>query len=114
MLFLNSSNFQQSTRPKMATSMFNLSTSSFPQSVPNGKDDAAVELMISIYWFVDVSGSAIGLIGNALLILACLKTSGKQLQSYSYLFLITAIYDVFYSVIELITQHVSFLVEEIW
>lgn len=73
-------------------------------------DDAAVELIITLYWLVDVSGSIVGLISNALLILATIKTSGKQMQSYSYLFLVTAIFDLFFSFVEILTQHVRILI----
>jgi uncharacterized membrane protein len=70
------------------------------------KDDAAVELMITVYWMIDVSGAFLGLLTNSILIIATLRTSGK-LQSYSYLFLVTAIFDLAFSCVELLTQHVG-------
>lgn len=75
--------------------------------IDNKADDVAAELMITIYWLIDVSGSIVGVISNFTLIMATIRTSGKQMQSYSYLFLVTAIFDLLFSVVEILTQHVS-------
>lgn len=69
--------------------------------------DDASEWMIYVYWIVDVSGAFFGLLTNMILIMITIRTSGKQMQSYSYLFLVTAIFDLFFSLVEILTQHVS-------
>jgi hypothetical protein len=64
-------------------------------------------------YLTDVTGSILSIPLNILLIFAIFKTSEGKLQPYSYLFLAGACFDVFFGVVELATQHVSFL-GEIW
>ncbi|KAI6230253.1 hypothetical protein M3Y99_01080800 [Aphelenchoides fujianensis] len=68
-----------------------------------------VNLMPSdIYGFVDLLGSSIGIFTNALLIVAIFKTSGRgKIQAFSYMVLVSAIFDSFFCWVEVITQHVS-------
>src|SRR4051794_38902038 len=66
--------------------------------------------IIVIYWLLNISGSTIGLLSNALLIRTIYKTSGRPIQPYSYLFLFSAVFDLLFSFVEMVTQHVSLLI----
>ncbi|KAI6239892.1 hypothetical protein M3Y99_00521600 [Aphelenchoides fujianensis] len=56
-----------------------------------------------VLWFTSLCGSAFGIGLNALLIAAIQKT-GRRLI-YSRLFLVAAVFDLFFSIVEILTQH---------
>ncbi|KAI6238047.1 hypothetical protein M3Y99_00731800 [Aphelenchoides fujianensis] len=61
--------------------------------------------LITFYRVVDVVGSALGIVTNVLLLIAIFRSSRSKLQAYSYMFLFTACFDLAYSVLELLIQH---------
>jgi hypothetical protein len=62
--------------------------------------------LIEFCWLFDMAGSILGLITNSILIVAIFRASRQKLQAYSYMFLFTAIFDLAYSVLEIMVQHV--------
>ncbi|CAD5232796.1 unnamed protein product [Bursaphelenchus xylophilus] len=56
-------------------------------------------------WIVDNAGACFGLFLNSFLLLAVYKTTDSKSRPYSYLFLTSALFDIFYSLMELTVQH---------
>jgi|EndMetStandDraft_8_1072994.scaffolds.fasta_scaffold2835793_1 hypothetical protein len=63
--------------------------------------------LIQLLWIFDMVGSTLGVITNTLLIVAIFRASKQKLQSYSYMFLFTAIFDLGFSALEIMIQHVG-------
>ncbi|KAI6185005.1 hypothetical protein M3Y97_00657900 [Aphelenchoides bicaudatus] len=62
--------------------------------------------LAGLYGFIDTFGASCGIFTNFLLIIAIFKTSGRaKIQSFSYMVLVSAIFDTFFCVIEVLTQH---------
>ncbi|KAI6196142.1 hypothetical protein M3Y94_01074100 [Aphelenchoides besseyi] len=61
--------------------------------------------LIRLYGLIDNLGALLGIVSNSLLIWIIFRVAKGKLQSYSYLVLISSIFDLFFSVIEVITQH---------
>lgn len=57
-------------------------------------------------WIGEGIGLLLGFIFNIILIRAIFTTNSKRLNSYSYLFLVGAWFDLTFSIVELATQHV--------
>jgi hypothetical protein len=58
-----------------------------------------------VFWFTSLVGSVFGLLFNALLIAAIYKNGFRLL--YGRLFFSAAVFDLFFSIVEILTQHVS-------
>ncbi|KAI6184839.1 hypothetical protein M3Y97_00639300 [Aphelenchoides bicaudatus] len=61
--------------------------------------------LIKVYGLIDNAGASLGIITNALLLFTIFKVSSGKLQSFSYLILASSVFDVFFCVIEVLTQH---------
>ncbi|KAI6193447.1 hypothetical protein M3Y96_01018700 [Aphelenchoides besseyi] len=62
--------------------------------------------MSNLYGFIDLLGSSIGIMTNALLIIAIFKTSGRgKIQAFSYMVFVSAVFDSFFCWVEVLTQH---------
>jgi hypothetical protein len=55
----------------------------------------------------NLSGAILGFFTNCLLIFAIYATSKKNFHPYSQMFLVAALFDVFFSGLEIVTQNVS-------
>jgi hypothetical protein len=64
--------------------------------------------LANLYGFIDTFGASLGIFTNFLLIVAIFKSSGRnKIQPFSYMVLVSAIFDTFFCIIEVLTQHVS-------
>ncbi|KAI6233438.1 hypothetical protein M3Y99_00912700 [Aphelenchoides fujianensis] len=61
--------------------------------------------LIRLYGLIDNLGATLGIVVNGLLIWIIFKVASGKLQSFSYLVLISSIFDLFFCVIEVLTQH---------
>lgn len=60
-----------------------------------------------VFWLTSLIGSVFGILFNVLLILAIYKNGFRLI--YARLFLSAAVFDLFFSFVEILTQHVSLL-----
>jgi hypothetical protein len=65
--------------------------------------------VVRLYGLIDNVGATLGIITNTLLLFTIFKVSSGKLQSFSYLILASSVFDIFFCIIEVLTQHVSFL-----
>lgn len=65
--------------------------------------------VVRLYGLIDNVGATLGILTNALLLFTIFKVSSGKLQSFSYLILASSVFDVFFCIIEVLTQHVGFL-----
>ncbi|KAI6170579.1 hypothetical protein M3Y97_01137600 [Aphelenchoides bicaudatus] len=67
--------------------------------------------LATVQFLSDMSACILGMIFNALLIVAIFKATDQNLKSYSYLLLASACFDFFFSVVEFFTLHQLLSVE---
>lgn len=63
-----------------------------------------------IYWVLEMTGLCAGVLLNLLLLLVILKTLNRRTRNYSAILLTSCLFELSFSLVELFTQHVSFVV----
>ena len=65
--------------------------------------------MVSVWWLIDTSGSVVGLPLNFLLLWTIYRVKRDKIMAaaYQHMLLASGIFDTFFDIIELCTQHVS-------